>query len=522
MPTTAHPDPRRWKALVFIGLAQLMVVLDGTIVNVALPSVQHDLGMTDSNRQWVITAYALAYGGLLLLGGRVADLWGRKRTFLTGLTGFALASTVGGSAQSELMMFGGRALQGVFGALLVPSALSLLAVMFTDPKERAKAFGIYGAIAGGGGAVGLILGGFLTEYFDWRWTFFVNVPIAVMAALGAYAVIREPTGSRNRSPLDIPGVLLSTLGLGTLVYGFTRTESTGWTETTTLATFAVATVLLLTFVLVEARVGSPLLPLRVLKERNRAGAYVSLGLAFIALFATFLFVTYYLQIVKGFTPLQTGLAFLPASGGMVIGSMQIGARLMLRTAPRLLMAPGFLLAAAGMLLLTRLTPDSSYVLLILPAQLMLGTGLGTALMPGISLATHQVEPRHAGVASAMVTTSQQVGGAVGTTLLNSIAAAATAAYLTAHTAGSGGARHLQEQALVHGYTRAFRWAAAALVVSALITTVCVTTMGRARGRHRRTRHRPDHDHRPRHRKGDPTAPAPPQDPVRVPQYAREE
>lgn len=219
------PDPSRWKALAFIALAQLMVVLDATIVNIALPSAQTDLGISDGNKQWVITAYALAFGGLLLFGGRIADLWGRKRTFVVGLIGFALASALGGAAQNEAMMFGSRALQGVFGALLAPAALSLLAVMFTDAKERAKAFGIYGAIAGGGGAVGLILGGFLTEYLNWRWTFFVNIPFAIVAAAGAYFVIREPSGARNRAPLDIPGVVLSTLGLVALVYGFTRAES---------------------------------------------------------------------------------------------------------------------------------------------------------------------------------------------------------------------------------------------------------------------------------------------------------
>lgn len=274
-------DPRndahanRWKALVFIALAQLMVVLDATIVNIALPSAQQDLGISDGNRQWVITAYALAFGGLLLFGGRISDLWGRKRTFVTGLIGFAGASALGGAATGEAMMLGARALQGVFGALLAPAALSLLAVMFTDAKERAKAFGIYGAIAGGGGAVGLILGGFLTEYLDWRWTFFVNIPFAVIAAVGAYFVIREPAGGRNRSPLDIPGVILSTLGLVSLVYGFTRAESEGWGDSMTITLFIASAVLLAAFVFVESKVKAPLLPLRVLIERNRGGVYLS-------------------------------------------------------------------------------------------------------------------------------------------------------------------------------------------------------------------------------------------------------
>src|SRR5690606_23219534 len=329
------PDSNRWKALVFIALAQLMVVLDATIVNIALPSAQQDLGISDGNRQWVVTAYALAFGGLLLFGGRIADLWGRKRAFVLGLGGFAAASALGGAATNEAMMFGARALQGAFGALLAPAALSLLAVMFTDGKERAKAFGIYGAIAGGGGAVGLILGGFLTEYLDWRWTFFVNIPFAVVAAAGAYFVIREPSGGRNRSPLDIPGVVLSTLGLVALVYGFTRAESEGWSDALTIGMFVASAVLLIAFVLVESRVRAPLLPLRVVTERNRGGVYLSLGLAIIAMFGLFLFLTYYLQIVKGYSPVKTGFAFLPMIAGMVTGSTQIGARLMTRVPPRL-------------------------------------------------------------------------------------------------------------------------------------------------------------------------------------------
>ncbi|MFI0239805.1 MFS transporter [Streptomyces sp. NPDC016845] len=477
MPKTAPliSDPRRWKALVFIALAQLMVVLDATIVNIALPSAQTDLGISDGNRQWVITAYALAFGGLLLFGGRIADLWGRKQTFITGLIGFALASAIGGAAQNEGMMLGARALQGLFGALLAPAALSLLAVMFTDAKERAKAFGIYGAIAGGGGAVGLILGGFLTEYLNWRWTFFVNIPFAAVAALGAVFVINEPAGGRNRSPLDIPGVLLSTLGLVSLVYGFTRAESNGWSDASTVGLFVGAAVLLVAFVAVEARVKHPLLPLRVVADRNRGGVYASLGLAVIAMFGLFLFLTYYLQVQKGFSPVKTGFAFLPMIAGMITGSTQIGARLMTRVSPRLLMGPGFLLAALGMGLLTQLSVDSSYPALILPAQLLLGLGMGTAFMPAMSLATIGVEARDAGVASAMVNTSQQVGGAIGTALLNTIAASATTAYIADHVAGARDAQLLQAQAMVNGYTHAIWWAVGILVVSAAIAFTLINT-----------------------------------------------
>ncbi|MFD5566960.1 MFS transporter [Streptomyces cadmiisoli] len=477
------PDPARWKALVFIALAQLMVVLDATIVNIALPSAQQDLGISDGNRQWVVTAYALAFGGLLLFGGRVADLWGRKRAFLIGLVGFAAASALGGAASNEAMLFGARALQGVFGALLAPAALSLLAVMFTDAKERAKAFGIYGAIAGGGGAVGLILGGFLTEYLDWRWTFYVNIPFAVAAAVGAWTVIREPEGGRNRSSLDIPGVILSTLGLVALVYGFTRAESEGWSDAVTVGMFVGSAVLLAAFVFVEARVKAPLLPLRVITDRNRGGIYLSLGLAVIGMFGLFLFLTYYLQTVKGYTPVRTGFAFMPMIVGMIVGSTQIGTRLMTRVAPRLLMGPGFLVAAVGMGLLTQLEIDSSYAALLLPAMLLLGLGMGTAFMPAMSLATQGVEPRDSGVASAMVNTSQQVGGAIGTALLNTIAASATTSYITDHIRSAGTpARQqaVQLEGLVQGYSTAI-WFAVGILLLAAVIAVTFINAGRPGG-----------------------------------------
>ncbi|QXE36384.1 DHA2 family efflux MFS transporter permease subunit [Streptomyces sp. GMY02] len=470
-----HVEPTRWKALTFIALAQLMVVLDATIVNIALPSAQRDLGISDGNKQWVITAYALAFGGLLLFGGRLADLWGRKRVFVIGLLGFATASAIGGAANGEAMLFGARALQGAFGALLAPAALSLLAVLFTDAKERAKAFGIYGAIAGGGGAVGLILGGVLTEYLDWRWTFFVNIPFAIVAALGAYFVIREPEGGRNRSPLDLAGVVLSTLGLVSLVYGFTRAESDGWSDTMTISLFVASAVLLLAFVVVESRVAHPLLPLRVVADRNRGGVYSSLGLAIIAMFGLFLFLTYYLQVVKGYSAMNTGFAFLPMIAGMITGSTQIGARLMTRVAPRLLMGPGFLVAALGMLLLTQLEIGSSYVGLILPAQLLLGLGMGTAFMPAMSLATYGIEPRDAGVASAMVNTSQQVGGAIGTALLNTIAASATTSYITSHATAGGNPQLLELRGMVEGYSSAIWWAVGILAVAAVIAVTAINT-----------------------------------------------
>ncbi|MFT2015498.1 MFS transporter [Streptomyces sp. 796.1] len=476
MPEMAkQADPRRWKALLFIALAQLMVVLDATIVNIALPSAQESLHISEGNKQWVITAYALAFGGLLLFGGRLADLWGRRQTFIIGLLGFAAASAIGGAAVNTGMLLGARALQGVFGALLAPAALSLLAVTFTDPKERAKAFGVFGAIAGGGGAVGLILGGVLTEYMDWRWTFYVNIPFAVVAVAGAIMVISEPSDSRNPSKLDIPGVILATTGLVSLVYGFTRAEEDGWTAGATIGLFIAAAVLLAAFVVVEGKVKNPLLPLRVLTDRNRAGVYMSLGLAVIGMFGLFLFLTYYLQVVKDFSPVTTGLAFLPMIATMITGSTQIGARLMTRVPPRLLMGPGFLVAAIGMLLLTQLDTESSYAGLILPALLLLGLGMGTAFMPAMSLSTHGVQPRDAGVASAMVNTSQQVGGAIGTALLNTIAASATTEYFKDHVKSEGPSAGLKMTALVEGYTTAITWAVVILVVASAIAFTLINT-----------------------------------------------
>ncbi|MEU8581505.1 MFS transporter [Streptomyces abikoensis] len=466
-------DPRRWKALIFIALAQLMVVLDATIVNIALPSAQSDLGISDGNRQWVITAYALAFGGLLLFGGRISDLWGRKRAFVTGLIGFAAASALGGAAVNTAMLLGARALQGVFGALLAPAALSLLAVLFTEAKERAKAFGIFGAIAGAGGGVGLILGGLFTEYLNWRWTFFVNIPFAVVAAVGAISVIREPAEGRNPSKLDIPGVILATLGLVSLVYGFTRAESDGWSAGVTIGLFIAAAVLLGAFLLVERSVKAPLMPLRVLTDRNRGGVYISLGLAAIAMFGLFLFLTYYLQVVRGYSPVKTGLSFLPMIAMMITGSTQIGTRLMTRVPARWLMAPGFLLAAAGMVLLTQIDLDTSYAAVILPGLMMMGLGMGTAFMPAMSLATHGVQPRDAGVASAMVNTSQQVGGAIGTALLNTIAASATTDYFKSHMAGATNPKILTFQSMVHGYSTAVWWAVGILSLSALVALVFV-------------------------------------------------
>ncbi|BCL21296.1 MFS transporter [Streptomyces tuirus] len=466
-------DPRRWWGLVVIALAQLMVVLDATIVNIALPSAQRDLGMSDGNRQWVITAYTLAFGGLLLLGGRIADLVGRKRTFVIGLIGFAAASALGGAATNAGMLFGARALQGAFAAVLAPSALSLLTTTFTDPKERGKAFGIYGALAGSGAAIGFMVGGLLTEYLDWRWCLYVNVPIAIVAVLGALALLHDRpvrTGAR----LDVPGVLLGCGGLVAIVYGFSEAESRGWSDPMVLSLFAAGIVLLAVFVWWQSRAPSPLLPLHIIRDRNRAGCFLTMALAVIGMFGLFLFMTYYLQAILAYSPVKTGLAFLPLTAAIIVGSTQISARLLQRVPPRMLMVPGMILAATGMILLTRITTHSSYASEILPALLLLGLGMGLTFMPVFATATAGVAPQDSGVTSATVNTSQQVGGSIGTALLNTIATTSTATYVSAHLTDPSDRTRVMREGVVHGYTVAIWWAAGIMLLAGLVAGLMVT------------------------------------------------
>ncbi|MFE9444953.1 MFS transporter [Streptomyces sp. NPDC006602] len=470
----ANADPRRWWGLVIIALAQLMVVLDATIVNIALPSAQRDLDMSDGNRQWVITAYTLAFGGLLLLGGRIADLVGRKRTFIIGLIGFAAASALGGAATTAGMLFGARALQGAFAAVLAPSALSLLTTTFTDPKERGKAFGIYGALAGSGAAIGFIVGGLLTEYLDWRWCLYVNVPIAVIAVIGALALLHDRPGHAG-ARLDVPGVLLGCGGLVAIVYGFSEAQPRGWTDAVVLTLLAAGVVLLTTFVWWQTRAAQPLLPLHIIKDRNRAGCFLTMALAVIGMFGLFLFMTYYLQVILGYSPVKTGLAFLPLTASIITGSTQISARLINRVPPRMLMVPGMILASAGMVLLTRMTADSEYATDILPALILMGLGMGLTFMPVFSTATAGVAPQDAGVTSATVNTSQQVGGSIGTALLNTIATTSSTAYVTAHLTDPGGRARIAREAVVHGYTVAIWWAAGIMLLAGLIAGLMVTT-----------------------------------------------
>ncbi len=458
-----------WWILIVIAGAQLMVVLDSTIMIIALPSAQHALGFSNTDRQWVVTAYTLAFGGFLLLGGRISDMFGPKRTLMTGVLGFALASAIGGASQTTLMLIGARGLQGLFGALLAPSVLSILTSTFSEARERGRAFGIYATIAIAGSAFGLILGGFLTEYVDWRWCLYVNLPIAALVLVGAVRMIPEREGIHGVR-LDVLGVILGCGGLVSLVYGLGEAGTSGWDSTQVIVALILSGVLLGAFIVWQSMGPNPLLPLRVLRNRNRAGSYLTILLAVTGMFGTFLFLTYLLQTVKHYSPLLTGVAFLPLLALNALAATQIASRLLPRVPTRLLVVPGLLLAAAGAALFTTLTPDAAYVTHVLPSELLLGLGLGLAIVPCISTATQNAEPKDVGVTSAMTNTSQQIGASIGTALLNTIAAAATATYLAAHARGT---RDLVAEATVHGYATASAWVAGIFVLAAVIGGVLI-------------------------------------------------
>jgi len=454
---------RRWLILVVLGLAQLMVVLDATIVNIALPTAQKALAFSDTDRQWVVTAYALAFGSLLLLGGRIADVFGRKRTFLIGLLGFAAASALGGAAGSFEVLVTARALQGVFAALLSPAALSLLTTTFTRPDERGKAFGVYGAIAGAGGAVGLLLGGLLTEYLSWRWCLYVNVGFVVIAAAGAVMLLHHDKLT-TRARLDWPGILTASAGLFGLVYGFSNAETYAWSDPMSWGFLAAGAVLLALFAWLQTRVAHPLLPLRVLLDRYRGGSYFALFVSGAGMFGVFLFLTYYAQATLHYSPVETGLAFLPMVGCLMISATLSTSVLIPRFGPKPLVAAGMILSAAGMAWLTLLELDSTYVANVMPPLLVLGLGFGLIMAPAMNVGTLGVEAADAGVASATVNTSQQIGGSIGTALLNTLAASAAADYLATRQPTPDAVAH----SMLHSYHTAFSWSAAFFVIGAIV------------------------------------------------------
>ncbi len=453
----------RWWILAVVATAQLMVVLDATVVNIALPSAQKALGFSNADRQWIVTGYALSFGSLLLLGGRIADLFGRKITFIIGLFGFAIASAIGGASTGFPMLVTARAVQGAFGALLAPAALSLLTTTFTDSSERGKAFGIYGAIAGAGGAIGLLLGGVLTEYLSWRWSLYVNLIFAIAAAVGGIIFLnKDHRGQRPK--LDVPGVVLASAAMFSVVYGFSHAETSSWSNSITIGFLVAAFVLLISFVFVETKVSHPLLPMRVVLDRNRGGSYLSVFIASVGMFGVFLFLTYYLQETLHYSPVMTGLAFIPMIALLVVSATVTTAKLLPRFGPKYLVSTGMLIAAVGMIMLGRVGINSSYISVVLPALLILGLGLGGIMAPSMNTATAGVTPADAGVASATVNTSQQIGGSIGTALLNTLAASAGTAFLAGKTANN----HILAEAAVHSYLAAFRWSAVVFVVGGVI------------------------------------------------------
>lgn len=465
--TRTTPDPLRWKALVVIAIAQLMVVLDASIVNIALPSIQVDLGISDADRQWVVTAYTLAFGGLLLLGGRIADYAGRKRMLMVGLIGFAIASAFGGLSTSAWMLYTARGLQGLFAALLAPAALSLISVTFTESRERARAFAVYGALAGGGAAIGLVMGGILTEYASWHWTLLVNVPIAIAAVFLAIPYVRESRAT-GETKYDIPGAVTATLGLVSLVYGITQAESQGWNGTSTLVFMALGVVLLAVFMVIETRTSHPLLPVKILLNRNRGGAYLASFFVGVGLFAMFLFLSFYFQGVLNYTPLQSGLLFLPFSAGVII-SAGLSSQLLPRFGPRYVTGVGFVLAVIGMGLLIRITPTSGYSTDILPSMIILSLGMGLIFVPLSATALYAVGDHDAGVASAVLNTSQQIGGSIGVAFLNTVAASTTAAFIIDNNLPGP-----SPDALVAGFSTGFIWGTGILAFAGILWISLVT------------------------------------------------
>jgi EmrB/QacA subfamily drug resistance transporter len=466
-------DSRRWLVLAVICSAALMIVLDVTVMNLALPSAQRALGFTNADRQWIVTAYSLSFGSLLLFCGRLADLIGRKVTFLTGLAGFAVASAIGGASDSFTMLVTARACQGVFAALLAPSALSLLATTFTDPEERGKAFGVYGAVAASGSGLGLLLGGALTSYLSWRWCLYVNLVFAAIAITGGALLLRRQPKTPG-ARLDVPGVATVSAGMFCLVYGFSNAATHSWHTPSTWGYLAAGVALLAVFAGWQVHAAQPLLPPRVVADRNRGGAYLTMLITGAGMFGIFLFLIYYMQATLGYSPIRSGLAILPMV--VVIGVVaNVGnAKLMPRLGPKPLIAAGMVFNAVGMAWLTRIGVHSGYASALLGPLVVTGLGMGLIFSAAANTGTFGVAPRDAGVASASLNTGQQLGGAIGTALLNTIAASVTTSYLAGHLHGRP-TPQLIHLAAIHGYTTVFWVCAAAFAVGAV---VCGTLLRR--------------------------------------------
>lgn len=457
-PGAAPTKDRRWLALCVLALTQLVVVLDGTIVNIALPQAQLELGLSDSERQWVVTAYALAFGALLLLGGRIADYWGRKRTYLVGMLGFGAASAFGGFAQSGVELIIARGLQGAFAAMLAPAALALLTVTFPGGKDRNTAFAVFGTIAGIGAAVGLLLGGVLTEFADWRWCLLVNVVFVVVGFIGGLLLVRE-SKAEGDNRYDVWGAITVTLGLGSLVYGFSLAEH-GWGSPDTISFLVLGVVLLFAFVLIEMRVAQPLLPLRVVLNRVRGGAFLIQALLGSVMVGAMLYLAFHLQIVLGMSPLQAGLASLPMTV-MIMVVAPIVTKLLPAIGPRTLLIMGPLVAAAGLVYLSFLTADGNYFVQILPGLMVMGAGMACVFVPIQNLALAGVRPHDAGAASATANSAMQIGGSIGLSVMTALYVSSSSAASTAHPENP-------LAALTAGYSAAFLASAIALVAASVI------------------------------------------------------
>jgi len=459
----------RWLVLVLVCVAQFMVVLDATIVNVALPSIQHGLHFSATSLQWVVNSYGLVFGGFLLLGGRAADLIGRQRLFVAGVVVFTLASLLNGIAPNAATLVGGRALQGLGAALVSPAALSIVMTTFAEGRERTKALGIWSSIAAGGGAVGLVLGGLLTDTLSWRWVFFINLPVGIAAVLAAIRYIPESRAEKRPDTADIGGAVSVTAGLLVLVFAIVKTGAYGWTSGRTLGLLALAVALLVAFVVIELRSKAPLIRLGIFRARSLTSSNVAMLFVISGLFAMFFFASIYVQEILGYSPLKAGLAFVPITAGIVIGAglaQQLIRMLGVRRVPLL----GIALAATGLVLLGTIPTHGTYLPDLLPGLMLVSIGMGLTFVPLTLIATTNIHPEDAGLASGIFNTSQQVGGAIGLAALSTLAASRTS-HVLGGIANPSSDRHAA--ALVDGFQAAFLAGAGLMVLAAVLVAVLV-------------------------------------------------
>jgi EmrB/QacA subfamily drug resistance transporter len=467
--TARRPD-RRGIALALVLGAQLMIILDMTVVNIALPSIARGLHFSEPSLSWVLNAYTLTFGGLLLLGGRAGDILGRRRVFIAGIALFTAASLAGGLATSEAWLLAARAVQGVGGAIASPAVLALIAASFAEGRERTRALSIYTAVAMGGGSLGLVLGGVITEWVSWRWVLFINVPIGIAVALTAPLFL--PESQRQPGRFDLVGAFTSTLGMTSLVYGFIQAASHGWSDARTMTAFAAAVVLLAVFLVNESRARQPITPLRLFADRGRAGSYLTRLLLVAGMFGMFYFLTQFVQDILGFSPLQAGISFLPMTAALFAVS-RLSPRLLARFGAKPLMVVGLLPAVAGMTWLSRISPGTTYVSGVLGPMLLLGAGMGVAFVPLTMASLAGVRPQDSGAASSMVNVTQQVGGSLGLAILVTAFATATRNAIRHPAAHLTSLAQAPQQVIVHGMASAFTLAAVFDILALLIVVLVI-------------------------------------------------